>query len=67
MKFSYKYNYKRAQCKDPNIIQGWFRLIRNIIAKWRILDIDIYNFNKVGFLIGVTTTTKVAISIELRN
>ena len=23
-KFSCKYNYKRALCKDPNIIQGWF-------------------------------------------
>jgi hypothetical protein len=32
-KFSRKYDYKRAQCEDPNIIRGWFRLIQNIIAK----------------------------------
>ena len=32
-KFSCKYNYKRAQYKDPVIIQGWFQLVQNTITK----------------------------------
>jgi hypothetical protein len=66
-KFSRKYDYKRAQCEDPIIIQGWFRLVRNTIAKWGILDVDIYNFDEAGFLIGVIATAKVVTSAESRN
>jgi hypothetical protein len=32
--FSSKYNYKRALCEDPEVIQGWFSLVRNTIAKF---------------------------------
>src|SRR5450432_757077 len=66
-KFSCKYDYKRAQCEDPVIIRGWFRLVRNTITKYRILEEDIYNFDEVGFLIGVIATAKVVISLESRN
>jgi hypothetical protein len=66
-KFSYKYDYKRAQYKDPVIIQGWFKLVRNTVAKYRILEEDIYNFDKAGFLIGVIATAKVVTSSESRN
>src|SRR5450432_447974 len=66
-KFSRKYDYKRAQCEDPDIIQGWFRLVRNTVAKYRILEEDIYNFDEAGFLIGVIATAKVVISAEPRN
>ena len=27
VKFNRKYDYKRALCEDPEIIQGWFRLV----------------------------------------
>ncbi|KFY92839.1 hypothetical protein V498_04716 [Pseudogymnoascus sp. VKM F-4517 (FW-2822)] len=57
-KFSRKYDYKRAKCKDPKIIQEWFSLVRNTVAKYRILEQDIYNFNKAGFAIGVIATAK---------
>ncbi|KIN00059.1 hypothetical protein OIDMADRAFT_125543, partial [Oidiodendron maius Zn] len=50
--FQYKYNYQRAKYKDLEIIQGWFKLIQNIITKYTIIDIDIYNFNKTRFIIG---------------
>lgn len=66
-KFSYKYDYKRAQYEDPVIIQGWFRLVRNMVAKYGILEEDIYNFDEVGFLIGVIATAKVVTSSESRN
>jgi Tc5 transposase DNA-binding domain len=48
-KFNRKYNYKRAQCEDPVVIGEWFRLVRNVIAKYGILDADIYNFDEAGF------------------
>ena len=46
--FNCKYNYKRAKCKDPVIIRDWFRLIYNIMAKYGILDDDVYNFNEAS-------------------
>ena len=36
MRFNRKYNYQRAQYKDPEIIRGWFTLVRNTIAKYGI-------------------------------
>jgi hypothetical protein len=66
-KFSCKYDYKRAQYEDPEIIRGWFRLVQNTIAKYRIAEEDIYNFDKAGFLIGVIATAKVVTSSESRN
>ena len=66
-KFSRKYNYKRAQYEDPVIIGNWFKLIQNTIAKYRIMNEDIYNFDEAGFLMGVIATAKVVTSSEARN
>ncbi|KAM9874083.1 transposase [Verticillium dahliae] len=43
-------NYKRAQCKDPDIIRGWLALVRNSVVKYGIAESDIYNFDKTGFM-----------------
>jgi hypothetical protein len=48
-RYNWKYNYQRAKCEDPTIIRDWVRLVRNTIAKYRILEEDIYNFDKTGF------------------
>jgi hypothetical protein len=40
-------------CEDPKLIGAWFRLVENIRAKYGILDYDFYNFDKIGFIIGV--------------
>ena len=66
-KFSRKYDYKRAKCEDPKIIQGWFSLVRNTVAKYGILEQDIYNFDEVGFAIGVIATAKVVTSSEAKS
>ncbi|KFY99697.1 hypothetical protein V498_00575 [Pseudogymnoascus sp. VKM F-4517 (FW-2822)] len=66
-KFSRKYDYKRAKCEDPKIIEGWFSLVQNTVAKYRILEQDIYNFNEAGFAIGVIATTKVVTSLEAKS
>ena len=36
VKFNRKYDYKRALCEDPEVIQGWFSLVANIKAKYSI-------------------------------
>jgi len=38
-----------------------------MVAKYGILEEDIYNFNEVGFIMGVIAIAKVVISIESRN
>jgi hypothetical protein len=50
--FNRKYDYKRALCEDPEVIQGWFTLVSNVKAKYGILDNDTYNFDETGFMMG---------------
>jgi hypothetical protein len=38
-----------------------------MVAKYRILEQDIYNFNKAGFVMGVIATIKVVISLEAKS
>src|SRR5450432_1894440 len=66
-RYNRKYDYQRAKCKDPQVIKVWFRLVKNIIAKYGIEEQDIYNFDETGFQIGVISTVKVVTSIERSN
>ncbi|KFZ20749.1 hypothetical protein V502_03005 [Pseudogymnoascus sp. VKM F-4520 (FW-2644)] len=66
-KFSRKYDYKRAKCEDPKIIQDWFSPVQNVIAKYSILEQDIYNFDEAGFAIRVIATAKVVTSSEAKS
>jgi hypothetical protein len=64
VKFNRKYDYKRALCEDPEIIQGWFQLVENMKAKYGILDDDTYNFDEAGFMMGMILTGAVVTSSE---
>ena len=66
VKFNRKYDYKRALCKDPEIIEGWFRLIVNMKAKYGIQDEDTYNFDETGFMMGQILTGAVVTGSERR-
>jgi hypothetical protein len=66
VKFNRKYDYKRALCEDPEIIQGWFRLAENMKAKYGILDEDTYNFDESGFMMGMISTGAVVTNSERR-
>ena len=66
VRFNRKYNYKRALCEDPEVIQGWFSLVENIKAKYGILDDDTYNFDEAGFIIGQISTGAVVTASERR-
>lgn len=57
-----KYNYQRAKYKDPVIICGWFEFVRHTIAKYRLQDVDVDNFDETGFMIGVISTATVVTS-----
>ena len=40
-RFTRRYDYQRSQCEDPNVINTWFQLVRNTIAKYGIEESDI--------------------------
>ena len=65
--FSRKHDYQRLLCQNPEVINGWFRLVHNIIAKYGIAEEDIHNFNESGFLMGIIATAKVVTGAESRN
>jgi hypothetical protein len=65
-RFQRKYDYQRAKCEDPEVIRGWFEFVRNTIAKYRVCDKDIYNFDETGFMMGVISTGMVVISSDGR-
>ena len=60
------YDYQRAKCEDPEIIQGWFNLVHNTINKYGIQIDDIYNFDEVGFMMGIITAVLVITASERR-
>jgi DDE superfamily endonuclease/helix-turn-helix, Psq domain len=59
-----RYDYKRALCEDPDAINAWFCLIHNTVAKYSIVDDDIYNFDETGFQMGIISTGMVVTSSE---
>ncbi|BDD59847.1 hypothetical protein MAP00_009283 [Monascus purpureus] len=58
-KFSRRYNYERAKCEDPKIIQEYFDRVQTTISTYGILPEDIYNFDETGFAMGLCATAKV--------
>jgi hypothetical protein len=53
IRYARRYDYKRAQCENPKAIREWFALVRNVTAKYGVLDDDTYNFDETGFLMGL--------------
>ena len=48
-----KYDYQRAKCENSKVISAWFALVRNVKAKYGVVDDDIYNFDETGFMMGI--------------
>jgi hypothetical protein len=59
-------DHQRVLCSNPAVISPWFDLVRNVKAKYSILDKDTYNFDKTGFQIGVGGSVKVVTASERR-
>lgn len=67
MRYFQKCDYKRALCEDPELICGWFALVQNTIAKYGVVESDIYNFNETGFMMGIISTGMVVTSADRRS
>ena len=63
-RFSRVYDFQRALCEDPKLIEKWFRLVSNMRAKYGILDCDFYNFDETGFMMGIICPGMVVTSAE---
>jgi hypothetical protein len=63
-RFLRRYDYKRAQCEDPEAIRAWFSLVKNVIAKYGVVDSDVYNFDETGFMMGIISTGMVITNAE---
>ncbi len=66
VKLNRRYDYKRALCEDPKVIQDWFRLVENTKAKYGITNKDTYNFDETGFQMGIISTGSVVTNSERR-
>ena len=60
------YNRQRALCEDPAAIKPWFKLVRSMKEKYGIQDADSYNFDKIGFIMGIITSQLVIIGSKRR-
>ena len=66
MRFRRRIDYQRTQCEDPTVVNKWFWLVWNTIAKYEIQEVDIYNFDEIGFFMGMLSSAKVVTSFERR-
>lgn len=64
-RYSQQYNYQRAKCEDPKIIEKWFNSLQIIIMQHGVTQEDIYNFNETSFTIGLIATTKIVTKAEM--
>jgi len=59
VRFNRAYDFQRALCEDPEVIEGWFRLVANMRAKYGIQDCDFWNFDETGFMMGMISPAMV--------
>ena len=50
--FSHAYDFQRALCENPDILNAWFCLVFNMHNKYSIFNCNFYNFNETGFIMG---------------
>ena len=66
VRYNRKYDYQRALNESPQLIEDWFRLVRNTINKYGIQSEDIYNFDEAGFQTGQIKPRLVITGLERR-
>jgi hypothetical protein len=62
--YNRKFDIKRAEVEDPKLISLWFKLVGDTIARYGIIEEDIFNFDETGFQMGVISTSKVITSSD---
>ena len=66
MAFNRAKDRQRILQEDPEVINAWFKLVKDTEAKYGIHDYNTYNFNETDFQIGVIRAIKVVTSLERR-
>jgi hypothetical protein len=66
-KISRPYDYERAKCEDPRVIEEWFRVLECMKRDHGILDEDTYNFDETGFMMGRIQPGMVVTASDRRN
>ena len=67
MRWTRQYDYQRVKCEDPKVIGEWFTLVRNVKAKYGIVDDNIYNFDETGFIMGIIFAGMVVMTSDSRS
>ena len=67
MQFQCKIDYQKILIENPSIIWIWFMFVRNIIIKYNIFNLNIYNFNETGFFMGMLNHAKIIIISNYKN
>ena len=67
MRFNRRTDYQRVLSKDLDAYNAWFRLVRNTISKYGIINNNIYNFNETRFIIRQISLEIVVISSKRQN
>jgi hypothetical protein len=55
------YNYQHIKCKDLKLIREFFEAFYKTVIDYGISNNNIYNFNEIGFTIGIIATMRVII------
>ena len=66
MAFNRAKDRQRIVQEDPDVINAWFKLVRDTINKYGVQDEDIHNFDETGFQMGVIGSIKVVTGSERR-
>ena len=56
--------YQHAKQEDPKIIIPWFQTVQAAIQEHGIHEDNIWNFDKIGFAIGLCSSSKIITAIE---
>ena len=67
MAFSRAKDRQRIRQEDPELINAWFKLVGDTIAKYGVKEEDIHNFDETGFQMGVIGSMKVVTGSERRS
>ena len=62
--FSWHYSYQYVKCEDPKTIREWFDSLQVTIIQHGIAPEDIYNFDEIGYAMGLVATAKVVTRAE---
>ncbi|KAJ6263660.1 hypothetical protein Dda_2229 [Drechslerella dactyloides] len=64
---SRKYDYQWAKYEDYKFISDWLQFVQAVKAKYSIVNNNIYNFDKIGFVMGIISSTIVVTGAETRD